>query len=172
MDISFLWRSEYQMYCWPQCSWFFFSSWAWHWMMQRPPLLNPPFLCSWPWPQWAVSPLNEAVSPPQCSFSDLIGPLLRIRLTRLFSRGFTKGWFCKRVVLAHVPQNENQNEGTFCPMIDSDVPRNENRNEVRSHVPPEQRPERGNVCQNHPKLQNRPFVSSRFSLSGPLQGSC
>ena len=26
--LAWLWRSEYQMYCWAQCPWYFLSSWA------------------------------------------------------------------------------------------------------------------------------------------------
>ena len=42
--LSWLWRSECQMYCWFQYPWVFSVSWAWHWIVQKPPLLNSPFL--------------------------------------------------------------------------------------------------------------------------------
>ena len=57
------------------------------------------------------------------------------------------------------PLNENRNEGTFGCSLGTKT-----RTRVRSHVPPERKPERGYIRQNHPKLQNRPFISSCESL--------
>ena len=57
----------------------------------------------------------------------------------------------KRVVLADAPRNESRNKGTFgCS------PRTTNGTRVRSHVPPERKPERGHMG------QNRPFTKPPF----------
>ena len=42
-----MWRSECQMYCWAQYSWYFYFPSAWHWTLQKPPLLKTPFPGSW-----------------------------------------------------------------------------------------------------------------------------
>ena len=59
-----------------------------------------------------------------------------------------------------IPRNENWNQGTFACS-----PRMKTGTRVRLHVPPEQKPERGHIRQNHPLLQNRPFVS-RWQFPG------
>ena len=42
--LSLLWRSECQMYCRGQYPWLFLFPSPWHWTLQKPPLLKPPFL--------------------------------------------------------------------------------------------------------------------------------
>ena len=46
--LSWLWRSECQMYCWVHILGYLLFSWVWHWILQTPSLLKPPFLGSWP----------------------------------------------------------------------------------------------------------------------------
>ena len=71
----------------------------------------------------------------------------------------TKGWFSKRVVLADVLPERKLGRG-YIRMF----PRNETGTRVRSHVPPEQKPERGYICQNHP-FTKRPFVNEVMNLN-------
>ena len=47
VGLSWLWRSLCQTHCWGQYPWVFFVPWAWHWTLQKPRLLKPPFLGSW-----------------------------------------------------------------------------------------------------------------------------
>ena len=75
-------------------------------------------------------------------------------LAAFFLRGLPKGWFSKRVVLADVPSNENQNEGTFgcCPGTKAG-------SSYLRMFPQNNNTERGHVRQTT-LLRNRPFVSS------------
>ena len=64
-----------------------------------------------------------------------------------------EGWFPKRWFWRMFPRNENRNEGTFgCS------PGTKTGTRVRSHVPPERRPERGYI------RQSRPFTKLPFCL--------
>ena len=61
------------------------------------------------------------------------------------------------------PRNENRNEGTFrCS------PRTKTGTRVRSHVPPERKPERGHIRQNHPFTKppfHLPVIRANFLLT-------
>ena len=58
VHLSWLWRSGCQMHCWGQYPSYFLLPWPWHWTLQKPPLLKPPFLGSWD--KWLVLPRCEA----------------------------------------------------------------------------------------------------------------
>ena len=81
-----------------------------------------------------------------------------------YFRGLTKGWFWRMF-----PQNENRNEGTFgCS------PRTKTGTRVRSHVPPELKPERGYIRENHPFTKPPvclPMIFIRLEFSLPYQTS-
>ena len=65
--------------------------------------------------------------------------------------GETKGWFPKGWFWRMFPRNENRNEGTFgCS------PERRTGTRVHSDVPPERKPERGYIRQNHP-FRKPPF---------------
>ena len=73
-----------------------------------------------------------------------------------------KGWFPKGWVWRMFSRNENQNEG---PGTFGCSPGTKTGTRVRSHVPPERKPERGHVCHNHP-FAKPPFYLP-VNLNGP-----
>ena len=69
---------------------------------------------------------------------------------------FPKGWFSR---------NENRNEGTFgCS------PERKTGTRVRSGVPPERKPERGHIRQNHPFTKPPFFLPVTLGYSEPGAG--
>ena len=75
--------------------------------------------------------------------------------------GFPKGWFWRMF-----PRNENWNEGTFgsSPPIGCS-PGTKTGTRARSHVPPERKPERGHIRQNH-LFGKPPFWLFPFEIVG------
>ena len=82
-----------------------------------------------------------------------------ISLFRRFS-GVDKRVASKRVVLADVPRHQKLERG-YIRMF----PRNEYRN-LRSHVPPERKPGRGHVRQNHPFTKPPFYLPVSFRTPG------
>ena len=82
-------------------------------------------------------------------------------------QGLTKGWFPKGWFWRMFPRNENQNEGTFgCS------PGTKEGTRVRSHVPPERKPERGHVRQNHPFTKLPFYLPVIFARQLSLPKTC
>ena len=110
------------------------------------------------------------------------------KLTELgVCRGFAKGWFPKGWFRRMFPRNENRNEGTFAkttlletaPLSPSEAflvvsKRVVSKRVVSTDVPPERKPERGYVRQDHP-FTKPPFylpVSLRQSPPKPYSVGC